>query len=112
MSMNKNNGDPLRRGLEIEIALECLEQARQISRDARITRWISLFLKVFSAGVIFYGCMSVMSASVPQGTLTAVLGAASTVYSWKLSAEAHEQLEKAHQRLHKIVDEIYPTVPS
>jgi hypothetical protein len=110
---NMNNPkDDLRRGFEIQIGMECLEQACQISHDARIMRWISLFLKVLSAGFIFYGCMSVMSDSVPQGALTAVLGGASTVYSWKLSAEAHEQLEKAHQRLHKIVDEIYPNAPS
>jgi hypothetical protein len=105
---NNNGNDPLWQGLRIQIAMEFLRESEQMHNDARLYHWLSIALKATSAIIIASGCISALEGKISESSLPIVLGAASTIYSSKIAAEASEQQNKAHARINKILEEFKP----
>jgi ABC-type transport system involved in cytochrome bd biosynthesis fused ATPase/permease subunit len=106
LSMKTHKGS-LEDGFRIEVGIERLHQARQIHNDARICRLTSLALNIVSVGLLTWGGVNLISGEISVEALTALMGTVPAMYaSTKLSNEACKQLEEAHRRIEKSLEEI------
>ncbi|MGB3656229.1 MAG: hypothetical protein WBA41_34145 [Rivularia sp. (in: cyanobacteria)] len=80
--------------IELSIVKERLRQARQSFN-------LALIITAICSGVTAGGTALLLNATVASGTLTAIGGAASSVYCFKFARDANDRLDKITSDLRK-----------